>query len=103
MPIIFHLSQTKTIENLAVLCCALLGEDVTVDAQKPDPRGRMVEAIFETESATVRATIDCSGAIQNLTISVDGKPSNPAVDLSALFNTVQRCAKLKKPTKTYSR
>lgn len=96
MPIKYTLSQTKTIEGLAVLSCALLGEYITVSADQPDPNGRTVEAIFESESAAIRAMIDGGGAVQNLTISVDGKPCSPDVNLSNLFGVVQRKAKPKK-------
>ena len=96
MSIKYTLSQTKTIEGLAVLSCALLGEDVTVSADQPDPNGRTVEAIFESESSNIRAMIDGGGAVQSLVISVDGKPCNPDVNLSNLFGLVQRKAKPKK-------
>ena len=96
MSIKYTLSQTKTIEGLAVLSCALLGEDVTVSADQPDPNGRTVEAIFESESSNIRATIDGGGAVQTISILIDGKPFKPCVDLSELFGLVQRNAKPKK-------
>ena len=92
MPITYTLSQTKTIEGLAVLSCALLGEDVTVSADQLDPNGRTVEAIFESESSAIRACIDGGGAVQTISILIDGKPFKPCVDLSELFGLVQRNA-----------
>lgn len=96
MPIKYTLSQTKTIENLAILFCAFSGEDGIVNAEKPDPNGRTVEVLFESESSSVRATIDGGGAIQSIAILIDGRPCNANVDLSDLFGLVQRSAKPKK-------
>jgi hypothetical protein len=96
MPIKYTLSQTKTIENLGRLFCAFSGEDGMVTSEKPDPNGRTVEVLFESESSSVRAMIDGGGAIQSIAILIDGRPHNPNVDLSNLFGLVQRNANPKK-------
>jgi len=96
MPIKYTLSQTKTIENFGRLFCAFSDDDVVVSADKPDPNGRTVEVLFESESSSVRATIDGGGAIQSIAILIDGRPRNASVDLSDLFGLVQRNAKPKK-------
>lgn len=96
MPIKYTLSQTKTIENLGRLFCAFSDDDIVVTAEKPDPNGRTIEVLFESESSSARATIDGGGAIQSIAILIDGRPFKPNIDLSELFGLVQRNAKPKK-------
>lgn len=98
MPIKYTLSQTKTIENLGRLFCAFWDDDIVVTTEKPDPNGRTIEVLFESESesSSGRATIDGGGAIQSIAILIDGRPFKPNIDLSELFGLVQRNAKPKK-------
>jgi hypothetical protein len=94
--------QHKTINSLAVLIEALLGEPLQISIDKPDPKGNVLYCIIESESVKIRAEILGEGAVQNITIKDGSALTNSAqIDfgLGALFGVKQGRANPRSPVR----
>jgi hypothetical protein len=92
--------QNKTVNSLATLVQAILGEPVQISIDKPDPKGNVLFCIIEAETVQIRAEILGEGAVQNITIK-DGTTitNSPQIDfgLGALFGIKQGRANPRSP------
>lgn len=94
--------QAKTINSLAVLIEAILGEPLQITIDKPDPKGNVLYCIIESESVKIRAEILGEGAVQNITIKDGSTLTNSAqIDfgLGALFGVKQSRANPRSPVR----
>lgn len=94
--------QTKTINGLAVLVQALLGEPLQISIDKPDPKGNVLFCIIESGTVKIRAEILGEGAVQNITIRDGSALTNSAqIDfgLEALFGVKQGRANPRSPVR----
>jgi hypothetical protein len=71
--------QHKTANSLATLLQVILGEPLQISFEKPDAKGVILHCIIESETVLVRAEILGEGAMQSISIQVDGVLTNSAV------------------------
>ena len=93
-------SQDRTITNLSVMFCALLGENAAIDikesATKENRMSAAITLVLESDSAELTATILCEGCIERLALSVDGRPAKVSAEIT---NAIQALTRAKLPLK----
>jgi hypothetical protein len=94
--------QHKTVNSLATLVQAILGEPLQITIDKPDPKGNVLFCIIESGTVKIRAEILGEGAVQNITIK-DGSTLTSSAqidfDLGALFGVKQGRANPRPPVR----
>lgn len=95
-------SQDRTITNLSVIFCALLGESASIDirqSSKTENKNRVSASVtlcLESDSSTLTAVVLCEGCIESIALSVDGRPAKVSPEIT---KAIEALTKAKMPLK----
>ena len=99
-------SQERTVTNLSVIFCALLGESAAIGISESSTKENRVSAsitlLLESDSAELTATILCEGCIESIGLKVDGRPAKNTAEISQAIQALTKPKVLVKNRKKVS-